>query len=132
MGQNRRPMTDTARRPWHWTARVGVLAICSGLAALFFIDLCDLVFDCGCRSLWAGAADHCNIHDPTTHDCPWCVTGRWGVTLPLGVIVAGQAAAMLWPGRLSLPRRALLAAAAFFVLGGAVGVGFGLATGYWG
>ncbi|HVS14122.1 MAG TPA: hypothetical protein VMV46_09370 [Thermoanaerobaculia bacterium] len=123
-------MTAPSRLPWTWIARAGALAVCAGLAALFFLDLCDLIFDCGCRSLWAGAADHCNVHDPTTPSCPWCVTGRWGTWLPLGVIWAGQAAALLWPGRLSLPWRVALAAVAFFALGGAVGLGFGLATGY--
>jgi hypothetical protein len=111
--------------------RLAALGICGGLAALFFIDLCDLIFDCGCRSLWAGAADHCNVHDPATPSCPWCTSGRWGLYLPMGAILGAQAIALLAPGRLAVRWRIALATAAFFVAGGAVGVAFGLAHGYW-
>jgi hypothetical protein len=116
---------------WIGLSRVASLGIVSALSALFFIDLCDLIFDCNCRSLWAGAADHCNVHDPSTRDCPWCTSGAWGVYVPMGVIVAGQALALLWPGRLALRWRIALAVGAFFLLGGAGGVAFGLAKGYW-
>ena len=107
------------------------LAVCAGISALFIIDYCDLLFDCGCRSLWAGAAEHCNIHDPTTRDCPWCAAGLWGVLLPLGGVIAGQAVVLLAPGRLALRWRIAAALAAALVIGGGFGLGFGLAAGYW-
>jgi hypothetical protein len=40
---------------------------------IFITPLCGWVFDCGCTHLWAGAATHCNIHDASKPDCPWCV-----------------------------------------------------------
>lgn len=101
------------------------------LAVLFLINLCDLIFQCGCRSTWNGAAANCNIHDPSTHDCPWCVTGRLGYYLPLATIFLFQVTVAFWPGELRPLRRLLLTLVMFPAAGALVGVGFGLATGYW-
>jgi hypothetical protein len=49
----------------------------------------------------------------------------------MGAILGAQAIALLAPGRLAVRWRIALATAAFFVAGGAVGVAFGLAHGYW-
>lgn len=120
----RDPMTE---RP----LRFILFAVVAGLSLVFLVDLCDLIYDCGCRSLWHGAARACNIHRPQTPDCPWCSTGTWGLVVPAGAIVAAQALVLLAPGRARTSHRVLLAVALFPVVGGITGVLFGLATGYW-
>lgn len=46
------------------------------LSAILFIatllNLCDLIFQCGCHSWFTGAASHCNIHQLNSRHCPWC------------------------------------------------------------
>ncbi|REJ73512.1 MAG: hypothetical protein DWQ36_06890 [Acidobacteria bacterium] len=130
-GRSDERSADGRRRLRHWIVGALVLASTGALANAFMIDLCDLVYDCGCRSLWDGAAEDCNIHDATTHDCPWCTTGRLGVVLPPALVLATQGLIAFWPGRLAWWKRLLLALLAFPAVGGAVGLGFGLATGYW-
>lgn len=103
----------------------------AAISLVFFIDLCDLVYDCGCRSLWNGMAQACNVHDPQTPDCPWCAMGIWGLVVPAGSILLAQALALFLPGRLRTAWRLLLAAVLFPGVGGLVGLLFGLATGYW-
>ena len=49
-------------------------AISFVVTCVFFIDVCGWVFDCGCRSLWAGADAACNVHGPGRH-CPLCSGG---------------------------------------------------------
>jgi hypothetical protein len=109
-----------------WT-RAGVFAIAAALTSIFFIDFCALVFQCGCRSLWAGADAHCNIHHAGVRHCPWCELGGrafWAV------IVAGQAVvAFAIKARTAV--RAVLTLATFPILGGLLAAAAGLATGYW-
>lgn len=112
-------------------ARTLLFVVVAALSLVLLVDLCDLIYDCGCRSLWEGAARACNIHQPGKPDCPWCSTGIWGLVVPAGAIVAAQALALLAPGRARTGVRLLLALALFPVAGGVVGVLFGLATGYW-
>jgi hypothetical protein len=59
-------------------SRFSPFAISFTLTSLFFINLCNLIFRCGCRSLWAGAAVACNIHAQQRHHCPWCSHGTGG------------------------------------------------------
>ena len=40
-----------------WAFGIAVLFM-----AVFFVDFCALVFQCGCRSLWNGISTYCNIH----------------------------------------------------------------------
>ena len=40
--------------------------------AVFFLPACDLIYNCGCTHLWAGADTHCNIHNPAPPNCPFC------------------------------------------------------------
>ena len=100
-------------RPLRWI----LFVVVAGLSLVFLVDLCDLIYDCGCRSLWHGAARPCNIHRPRTPDCPWCSTGTWGLVVPAGAIVAGQALVLLAPGRARTSHRVLLAVALFPVVG---------------
>ena len=111
--------------------RLAVLFGVAALSGLFLVNLCDLVFACGCHSWWAGAAQHCNIHAPDPPHCPWCAAGWWGLVAPLGAIVAVQASVLLWRGSASLLARALLALAAFPAVGTTVAVAWGMVTGYW-
>ncbi len=112
-------------------ARALILGAGVTVVSVGFLDLCDLIYDCGCRASWAGAADACNIHDPQPPHCPWCATGWVGAWVPYLTIVVAQAAAALWPGRLGLGYRALLVGLAFPVLGGLNGLIFGWVMGYW-
>jgi hypothetical protein len=52
--------------------RAGREAIAVAMIAIFFLPLCGFLFGCGCRNLWAGGVEHCNIHVPGPPDCPWC------------------------------------------------------------
>ncbi|MFN3199281.1 MAG: hypothetical protein ACE366_12840 [Bradymonadia bacterium] len=64
--------------------------VCSapGLLALWvlMLPLCDAIFQCGCDWAWSWSEGiaHCNIHDPSTHDCPWCSGGPWRQLTVLG------------------------------------------------
>ena len=69
----------------------------AGLAftGLFFIDLCNLVFACGCAPLWSGADAHCNVHAVGGMHCPICSLGVIGYSSTFGAIVLPQIAAAL-------------------------------------
>ena len=111
-------------------ARLACLALAVGATILLFIQFCDLVFDCGCRAQWAGAAEHCNVHNPSPPHCPWCLGdgshGRWS----FAAIIAAQAATAFWPGPVGWPR-AVAAVAAFPAVGAVAALVSGLMTGYW-
>lgn len=125
------PAPKPARGGGSLTVRLAVLLVGAALSGLFLIDLCNVVFDCGCRSLWAGAAAACNVHAAEGPRCPWCAAGWWGLGLPLAAVVTAQTALLLWPGQASLLARTLLAAAAFPAVGTTVAVLWGMVTGYW-
>ena len=110
----------------------GVLFLgAAAVAAVFFINLCHLIFDCGCVSLWAGGAAHCNIQTPGPPDCPFCAHPNTAYGALIGTI-AVQGGVFLVPGRWTTPTRTLLALAAFPAVVGGVGVAVGLLRGYWG
>jgi len=100
------------------------------VAQVFFVQYCDLLFDCGCRALWAGADEACNIHNPAPPHCPWCLNGGTYGQWSFGAIVIAQALISMWPGRFGTTR-ALSALLAFPVIGAVAGIAAGLATGYW-
>ena len=114
-------------------ARVLLLAAVLGVTLVFFVDLCDLVFDCGCRSLWNGAAAHCNIHHELPPHCPWCAHPVTGGASAFFAAAVAQTAIVFAPlGGLGLWARVLLALAAFPLASGVAGWFAGLAFGYWG
>ena len=114
-------------------ARVLLLAAVLGVTLVFFVDLCDLVFDCGCRSLWNGAAAHCNIHHALPPHCPWCLHPLTGGATAFFAAAAAQAGIVLVPtGRFGLLARGLVALVAFPIASGVAGWVVGLLFGYWG
>ncbi len=110
-----------------------VFAATAAAGALFFLDLCDLIYGCGCVAWWEGAAAHCNIQVPGPPDCPFCARPA----VSAGAYFAGvgaQAVVLLRsppPGLAALAGRALAALAAFGGVIAAIGVALGLVVGYW-
>jgi hypothetical protein len=51
----------------------------AALTAMTFHPLCNLVFRCGCAWFFAGAAAHCDIHDPAPPNCPPCASLAAGI-----------------------------------------------------
>jgi hypothetical protein len=115
-------------RKAYWAA----LAVAIGVTGIFFVDVCNAVFACGCTSVWRGAAAACNIHHLTGPHCPWCAHPYTaGATAFLGA-AAAQAAMVLAPLPLSLPTRFAAALLAFPIVGGLLGLIQGNWYGYWG
>jgi hypothetical protein len=54
--------------------------------------LCGALFRCGCVGLFAGAADHCNVHAAKGPRCPWCRDQALGA-MGFGLTLGGQALA---------------------------------------
>lgn len=111
--------------------RLLVFALAAGIASLLFIDLCDLLFDCGCRSLWNGAAESCNIHQADGPHCPWCAYRYRGGGLAFASVLLAQAVACFWPRPLGFWSRLAGALVLSTVVGAAVGLLQGLVLGYW-
>lgn len=115
-------------------SRWAVFALSALFASVFFIDFCNLVFRCGCRSLWAGADAHCNIHRKDSRHCPWCESNP----APAYVSIVGAQAfvsfrrvrAGLETGR-RLGLRLIWAVSAFPLVGGAWALWYGWRSGYW-
>lgn len=111
-------------------ARLAVLAAAAGIAHVFFVQFCDLLFRCGCEALWAGAAQHCNIHNAAPPHCPWCLDDGILGQLSFWAIVVSQCGLTLWPGRFGAAR-AVAAFLAFPAVGAIGGLLAGLSTQYW-
>ena len=112
-------------------ARSVIFVAAAAITSVWFINFCAAVFGCGCHSLWAGAAEHCNIHNDLPPHCPWCVQGGvYGLEAYTAMVLA-QGAVVFWPGGLSLTIRALGAVLAFPVVGAFMAVVTGWYTGYW-
>ncbi|MDA1094776.1 MAG: hypothetical protein O3A25_16115, partial [Acidobacteria bacterium] len=78
--------------------RWAILVVGLGATSVLFLDLCDLIFACGCEAFWLTAAEHCNIQTAGRPDCPWCATGIWGSVVPIGAVAGAQAMAALPSG----------------------------------
>ncbi len=102
-----------------------------GFTSVFFIDLCDLIFRCGCDHLWAGADARCNVHDPHSRHCPFCSFGWAGYGITYLGIVVPQGVLAFRPKSWTLWRRLWAALAAFPLIGGLEAVVLGSFTGYW-
>jgi hypothetical protein len=111
--------------------RLSIAAIAFLCTSVFFINFCDLVYRCGCRSLWNGAAQHCNIHQPHARHCPWCNHGEAGYGAIFAAILVPQFAVAWWLRRPRWVVRLALTAAVFPVWGFVVAAAVALWDGYW-
>ena len=102
----------------------------AGVSLLFLTNLCNLLFQCGCRSWWLGAAVVCNIQTPGASHCPWCSYGQSGFLVPLVGIWVIQVAISFVPGRFSWANRMVFSLAAFPVIGGLIGFVFAVYSDY--
>lgn len=110
--------------------RAVICLIAVAVTCVLFINFCNLVYQCGCTWLWAGAADHCNIHTGPRH-CPWCAIGQSGQLMVWGSMVIPQAW-IAFGSRLGFVPRLAAALAAFPVMGLLAAVAVGWQRGYWG
>jgi hypothetical protein len=97
------------------------------VTSVFFIDFCNWIYGCGCRSLWAGADASCNIHHASPPHCPWCSFGWAGYMGVWLSWLAPQLAVTLWGGKLRILWLAVVVPATGLLLAAALG----MATGYW-
>ncbi|MBI4465458.1 MAG: hypothetical protein HY647_12195 [Acidobacteria bacterium] len=97
---------------------------------VFLLNLCDLLFRCGCLSWWQGADRYCNIHQAGVSHCPWCSYGWWGFIVPFGLIAMAQAGVLYAIPRLSWRARLVLSLLCFPVVGAFVGLVFALIADY--
>ena len=109
--------------------KLAILAAALAFTSAFFIQWCDLIYQCGCTYDWAGGADHCNIRQAGPPDCPWCASRLYG-GIAYFFVVGAQAAVALGPGRPTWGRLAL-ALAASPAAAAVIGVAIGLWSGYW-
>jgi len=106
-----------------------IFAISATLTNVFYINFCSFVFECGCKSLWAGAALTCNIHAANGRHCPWCAHEKAGYAV-LALMLLAQIAISIQTSKSPWIRLAG-AIAAFPAVGGVAALALGLWDGYW-
>ena len=111
--------------------KLAVFLVAAGTASALFINACDVVYHCGCRSWWNGAAEACNIHVPESRHCPWCLEGGLGGYISFAAVILCQATISFWPSKVAVGARLTGTLLAFPVVAGLSGLLFGLLTGYW-
>ena len=108
-----------------------IFGVSAAVACMFLVNLCNAVYRCGCRSWWAGAAAHCNIHVPAAKHCPWCSLGTPGFVLAALVPILGaQWLLSFHPRSRPWPLRLILALLAFPVAGALAALLAGWLAGY--
>jgi hypothetical protein len=114
--------------------RLKLLALGAAIAisSVFFIDVCGLVFRCGCRSLWSGAAAACNIHHAAGPHCPWCAQPLAAGAVAFFAVAGVQALVLLGRGRGGLAPRLAIALLSFPVTAALIGAVQGFLWDYWG
>jgi hypothetical protein len=117
--------------------RLKLLALGAAIAisSVFFIDVCGLVFHCGCRSLWAGASSACNIHKASPEGgphCPWCAHPLAAGAVAFVAVAGVQALVLLGRGRGGLAPRLAIALLSFPVTAALIGAVQGFLWDYWG
>jgi hypothetical protein len=114
-------------RPLH----IGIAVLAVAITTVFFIDLCNAIYLCGCDHLWAGADARCNIHQVHAKHCPWCAMPLAGVTAVYFGIVIPQVLVAFRPSRWPWWKRCGLAVLLFPLIGGAQALVMGAFAGYW-
>jgi hypothetical protein len=114
-----------------WLPRAAIFAVCAVVTSVFFINLCSVIYACGCTSLWAGAAAHCNVHAASGKHCPWCKIGEMGQYGVYGSMLAAQALVSFWPIAWTWPQRFVITLLAFPGVGLVLGLVLGIRQGYW-
>lgn len=95
------------------------------------MNVCAVLFSCGCRSWWTGAAAACNIHRAGVRHCPWCTLEPGLFWSLFAGFVAAQGIAVF-----ALRRRAWWmqlggAGAAYLASAAASALVLGIWSGYW-
>jgi hypothetical protein len=101
------------------------------VSVLFIINLCGLIYSCGCQSWWSGAAAHCNIHNLAGRHCPWCSHGTVGFNTVLGSVLVPQVVLSFYPIRVDWRLRLLGAFLVFPLIGLLEALALGWSDGYW-
>jgi hypothetical protein len=113
-------------------ARGGVLFLCSaGLTLAFILNLCHMMYQCGCRSWWNGAAEMCNVYQVDVRHCPWCNYGDAGAWMSMVLILVPQFVLSFWPAAMAMKYRIPAVLSMFPVAGSVVALGYGWYAGYW-
>lgn len=81
-----------------WLKGLAVWGACAAFAYATLLNVCQLLFSCGCRSWWTGAASHCNIHQAGMKHCPWCTLAPEYFWSLFAAFVVAQTAAV-WLAR---------------------------------
>jgi hypothetical protein len=110
--------------------RLVPFAVSFTVTCLLFIDVCNVIFGCGCRSLWSGADAMCNVHLPVAPHCPFCSRGIAGYAAIMTLVAVPQLAVSTW-SRWSQTARIIVCLLLFPAGMFAVGVVAGVYDGYW-
>jgi len=112
-----------------WPSRQSALKFACAIliwsaTVVFYIDLCGIYFQCGCRSLWAGGIAQCNIYRMGVKHCPICTLQMSENGAVVIAILIAQAI-MMWRGKW------LWAIILFPLLVGIQALALGWYRGYW-
>jgi hypothetical protein len=110
--------------------RLVPFAVSFTVSCLFFINVCDLIFGCGCRSLWSGADAMCNVHLSASRHCPFCSRGVAGYAAIMTLVSAPQFAVSMWT-QWSRAARIVVCLLLFPAAMLVVGLAAGAYDGYW-
>jgi len=100
------------------------------VTSVTFINACAWLYQCGCHSLWAGAALTCNIHAAAGRHCPICRHGVPGYAVVFTLVTAPQLLGSVWP-KWHMTARLMLCLALFPISMVTVGGLLGWLEGYW-
>ncbi len=126
------PNRMLSRLQTEWVSGTLILIVSLAVSWTLALDLCQLIFQCGCTHRLAGAVAHCNIHMARdAKHCPWCSVGWAGYALIYLGIAVPQAWLSFRPRSWMWPLRLMAALLAFPVIGSLEALALGLATGYW-
>jgi hypothetical protein len=121
----------TARDAMSRGAKFCAAALVTSVFFINFINFCNWIYRCGCRSLWAGADTHCNVHRAGVRGCPFCAHGTSGYAFVLALILIPQFIVSWWPRQMGWLARLILTLLVFPAMGLIAAVVLGWADAYW-